>query len=158
VLKSPKSIEFYRILQRHSPQTMRFHEDPALGRADPARLDEFTAPYQLPAIKEDNNRHTPRFVLKRPKSIEFYRILQRHSPQAMRFHEDPALGRAGPARLDEFTGSYQLPAIDVRSRARAMRFSCTGVAARRSSCFLKTGGKGRILFSSRCGREGGCSQ
>jgi hypothetical protein len=101
LLKRPKSIEFYRILQNHSPQTRRFHEDPALGRADPARLDEFTGSYQLPGNQG--------LCSKGPKASNFIEFYKGSSPQTVRFHEDPALGRADPARLDEFTGSYQLP-------------------------------------------------
>jgi hypothetical protein len=39
----------------------------------------------------------------------------------MRFHEDPAFARADPARLDEFTGSCQLPAIERQGDALFLR-------------------------------------
>jgi hypothetical protein len=151
VLKRPKSIEFYRILKRHSPRTRRFHEDPASGRADPARLDEFTGSYQLPGNQG--------LCSKGPKASNF-----------IEFYKGTPLGRCASTKTRHSPGptphvwmSSPGPASFRQSSARAMPFSCAGWRAKvrllpeSGDLPFRTGVKRRILFSSRCGREGGCT-
>jgi hypothetical protein len=74
--------------------------------------------------------------------------------QTMRFYEDPAVGRADPARLDEFAGSYELSAGNRRTVTRQgdELFLQRGGGAKlkllpeSGDLFFRPGVEGRILF------------
>ena len=74
--------------------------------------------------------------------------------QTMRFYEDPAVGRADPTHLDEFTGSYELSSGNRRTVTRQgdelflERDGGAKVKLRPESgdLFFRAGVEGRILF------------
>ncbi len=74
--------------------------------------------------------------------------------QTMRFYEDPAVGRADPAHLDEFTGSYELSSGNRRTVTRQGdelflergRGAKVKLLPESGDLFFRTGVEGRILF------------
>jgi hypothetical protein len=74
--------------------------------------------------------------------------------QTMRYYEDPAAGQTNPARLDDFTGVYELSPGNRRTVTRSQNdiFLQRGTGAKTQllpesgDLFFRSGVEGRILF------------